>query len=61
MNFGIAFQLLPEAENIQKALATIQRLEADPDVKAAIETFERVAKILATSQKQEVSGVQGGQ
>lgn len=61
MNIGLMFQLLPLAERIQKALATVQRLEADPDLKDAIAVFEEAAKIIAASQKQEVAGVEGGQ
>lgn len=77
MNFGVAFQLAPLAGEISeavaiiegymndpevpKALSLVQRIEADPKVKAALATFEKVSKIIAASNQQELTGVQGGQ
>lgn len=46
MNFSILLKLLPLMGDIQKMLQTIERLENDPDLKAAIATAEKVAAIL---------------
>lgn len=52
MNFDSIIRLLPLMPQIQEMLATIERLEADPDVKAAIATAEAVAKVLSASTAQ---------
>lgn len=46
MNLSIIVKLIPLAGPIQQMLELIQRLENDPEVKAAIATAEEVAKIL---------------
>jgi tartrate dehydratase alpha subunit/fumarate hydratase class I-like protein len=72
MNLGLIFQLMPLAERIQTAIATIQKymgdpevpkalalvekIEADPAVKDALETFKEAAAIIAKSQQPEQHG-----
>ena len=51
MVFEIMPKLLPLMSRIEKAIQTVQRLEADPDVKDALAVAEEVAAILATAQK----------
>lgn len=43
--FRIAPQLLPLVPELIKALATIEKLMDDPDIKEAIQTLEKVATI----------------
>jgi hypothetical protein len=45
--FTVAPKLLPLTPRIQKAIATVQRLEADPDVQDALAVAEEVAQIFA--------------
>lgn len=46
MNLSMIIKLLPLAGPIQKMLEVLERLENDPEVKAAIATAEEVAKVL---------------
>jgi hypothetical protein len=46
MNIETFLKLLPLLPEIKQMLATIERLEADADLKAAIATAEKVAAIL---------------
>jgi hypothetical protein len=46
MNFATIAKLIPLAGPIKNMLDVLERLENDPEVKAAIATAEEVAKIL---------------
>lgn len=56
MNLGelvtLTPKLLPLAQRIQKAIATIERIENDPDVKDALALAEEVAAIVAKAEQQ---------
>lgn len=49
--FSLLAKLAPEALNIEKATATLKALMANKDVLAAIDTIERVSKIVSDSEK----------
>ncbi len=55
MNFELLFSLapkiLPLMPEIEKAIATAQRVMADADVKAALATAEKISKIIDEEQK----------
>ena len=44
-------RLLPLASEIEKALATAERIKADPDVTAMLNTFSKVTAIVKQSEK----------
>ena len=46
MNLTVLMKLIPLAGPIKNMLDVLERLENDPEVKAAIATAEEVAKIL---------------
>ena len=54
MNLGFIFavmpKLMPLMPRAQKAMETLQRLEADPDVKDAIAVAHEIATVLAAEQ-----------
>ena len=53
MNFGdiltLAPKILPLLPEIERAIATAQRIIADPDVKAALATAAQVGQIIEQS------------
>ena len=55
MNFtdilALAPKILPLMPQIEKAIATAQRIRADPDVKAALATAAQVFKIIEEQKK----------
>jgi hypothetical protein len=55
MNFGeilaLAPKILPLIPQIEKAIATAQKIMADPDVKAALATMAQVGAIIEAQQK----------
>ena len=47
--FTLAPQILPLVPRLEKAIATIQRLEADPEVKDAIAVAKELTQIIDKS------------
>lgn len=47
--FTLAPQILPLVPRLEKAIATIQRLEADPEVKDAIAVAKELTQIIDRS------------
>lgn len=51
IDLGLIGELLPYSSKISKALGTVEKLMADPDVKEAIATAKQVADIVAAHQQ----------
>ena len=56
MNPALLVQLWPYAARIEKAAATLKRLEADPDVQDAISLMGEIGALVVQAQKGEQHG-----